>query len=160
MWFLLFLQSDDNFECDWKRRDFVASCRGFVPTACKPVTSSVWSLCPRCLHSLALVASCDLINDHRLQWLSTESFSGFRGSFWLIYAWATVLGGQKDTRKAQGLGPEALGPWLGSTSVSQLFCGFAPPLLRAVPFSPPSPQRESDWLRHQQLSMPGPLTGY
>lgn len=56
-----------------------------------------------------------------LQWLLTESFSGFRGSLWLTCARATVLGGQKATREAQGLGPEVLGPWLGSTSMSQLF---------------------------------------
>lgn len=84
-------------------------------------------------------------------------------SLWLIFFFFflqrfSAFGGLKDTREAQALGPEALGPWLGSTSVSQLFSvGCSSPadstaLLRS--------QREPDWLSHQQLSLPEPLTSY
>lgn len=103
-------------------------------------------VCAHVLVTLASVASCDPINDHSLS-VGLGASVCFRGpSGWFLQG-STVLGGLEDTRETQGLGPEHLEPWLGSTSVGQLFSVGCSSLLIALPFL--GHQRESDWLRYQ-----------
>jgi hypothetical protein len=142
LWFLLFLQSEEDFKYDWKRRDFVASCVGFVPTAYKCI-DCVWSLCPSSLHTLAAVASCDAGNRH------SPTSAGFgvaktKDSLRVTHVRGSV--GGKATQEPRAWDQSSLGPRPGfHPRDSAPLCGLPFPSQQA-PFSGHSPQRVSDWL--------------